>query len=142
MYPGDGTITIPPFTLHEYGRADGHKAGISCRTVDLKIREWTSPPDRAKEIFFRNMLGLIMDQPKEAGLQDNIKTLLALFVVMKEHDNYPLIWKGPSLLGESIQASVQRNTTYLIQGAIAWFGSLCGFRGTYEEYTPQVLLNS
>lgn len=107
--PNDGVITVPRFTLHEFGRADRVAEGAESCEVDLRIMEWTEPSDGAKEVFFRNMLGVIID--RETGLLGNIKLLLSLFVVMQGHDNYPVFIKGPALFGRTVQSSIRRTTT-------------------------------
>jgi hypothetical protein len=136
--PEDGVITVPPGTLHEFGRADDHPVGASSKVIDLRIKEWTEPADSQKELFFRNIMGVVMDrQPTFLG---SVKTVLSLAMVMKEHDNYPVIWAGPRILGETVQAGIRRWTTYLLRGAVAGIGRLYGLQGTYEEYTPDELL--
>ncbi|CAG9949861.1 unnamed protein product [Clonostachys rosea f. rosea IK726] len=136
--PNDGVITVPRFTLHEFGRADRVAEGAESCEVDLRIMEWTEPSDGAKEVFFRNMLGVIID--RETGLLGNIKLLLSLFVVMQGHDNYPVFIKGPALFGRTVQSSIRRTTTYVVRGGIALAGRLFGLKATYHEYTPTSLL--
>ncbi|CAH0050756.1 unnamed protein product [Clonostachys solani] len=136
--PDDGVITVPRFTLHEFGRADRVMEGADSREVDLRIMEWTEPSDGAKETFFRNMLGVIID--REAGILGNIKLLLSLFVVMQRYDNYPVFIKGPTLFGKTVQSSIRRTTTYVVRGGIALVGRLFGLKATYPEYTPASLL--
>lgn len=138
--PDDGVITIPPYTLHEMGRADKHPAAASYKDVDLKIKEWTSPPDRAKELFFRNLIGMAGD--RQAGLVGNVKLGLNVAVFMSENDNYPVIWKGPGFLGERVQTSARRWTTYLLGGIVVGLGRLCGFKAMYKEYTPDDLIKN
>lgn len=136
--PEDGIITVPPNTLHEFGRADDHPAGASSKVIDLRIKEWTEPADRQKELFFRNIMGVVMDrQPTFLG---NVETVLSLALVMKEHDNYPVIWAGPRILSKAVQTEIRKWTTYLLRGAVAGIGRVCGLKGTYEEYTPDDLL--
>lgn len=138
--PEDGTITIPRYTLHEFGRADKHPDCVS-KDVDLRIREWTSPPDGQKEAFFRNIIGVLNDRDPSAGIIGNIKLLFSMFVVMEEHDTYPVFIKGPAILGSRAQSAIRRGATYTIRGGLSLVGRLCGFKGTYEEYTPKTLLS-
>jgi hypothetical protein len=120
--PDDGIITIPRFVIHEYGRAD--KGSISSSDPDLRVKEWVDPPDGSKEIFFRNIMGVIND--RQGGVFGSIKMLLAVFTVMKEHDNYPVFVNGPGWL--------RRNATYAVLNAVSFFGRCCGFKGTNERY--------
>jgi hypothetical protein len=124
---------VPPFTLHQFSRADDRPEGAPSTSIDLLVKEWTSPPDFAKEMFFRNLLGVVMD--RQPGFLGNIQTLLAIFVVMNEHDNYPVFVKGPSFLGSGAESLVRRAFTYSILGTVAFLGRLCGFKSTYPEYT-------
>jgi hypothetical protein len=136
--PDDGVITIPPYTLHEMGRADKHPAAASFIDTDLKLKEWTSPPDRAKELFFRNLIGMALD--RQPGLVGNVKLGLNVAVFMAGNDNYPVIWKGPRFLGEPVQTIIRRWTTYLLGGIVVGLGHLCGFKTAYKEYTPDDLI--
>jgi hypothetical protein len=133
--PEDGVLTIPRYTLHEFGRADDAVEGAPSRDVDLRIREWTRPADGDKEVFFRNILGVLID--REAGLLGNVKLLLALFVVMDAHDNYPVVVRGPGFLGERARSLVRRGVTYSVLGGLGVLGRLLGFEGSYAEYTPE-----
>ena len=139
--PEDGTITIPRYTLHEFSRADNHPDGAASKNVDLRIKEWTSPPDGQKEAFFRNIVGVMNDMGPPEGIVNGVKTLLSLFVVLQEHDSYPVFIRGPAILGARTQSFIRRHTTYFIRGGISALGRLCGFKGTYKEYTPASLLN-
>ncbi len=61
--PEDGVVAIPRFTIHQYGRADDTSKGAASRAIDLIVKEWTDPADGEKEVFFRNVLGLLVDRP-------------------------------------------------------------------------------
>ena len=118
----DGTITIPRFVLHEYGRADG--GDLTSTDEDLRVREWVDPPDGSKEIFFRNVMGVIND--RQAGLVGNLKLLLSIFTIMKEHDNYPVFIESPVWL--------RKRVTYTVLAGLSFTGRCCGFKATNERY--------
>lgn len=118
----NGTITIPRFVIHEYGRAD--LGAITSNDPDLRIREWVEPADGSKEVFFRNIMGVIND--REGGVLGKVKMLVAVFTVMWDHDNYIVVVEGPSWL--------RRGVTYAVLGAVSFLGRCCGFKGSDEKY--------
>ncbi|PMD60695.1 uncharacterized protein K444DRAFT_588701 [Hyaloscypha bicolor E] len=115
-----GVITIPRYTVHE------------SRHVDLIVKEWTDPADGEKAIFFRNVVGLILDRDPAARTLQNLRTAWNLFVVFWEWDNFPRFVKMPRLWG--LGNSVERGVTWAILGSAALIGRWVGVRGTYEEY--------
>jgi quercetin dioxygenase-like cupin family protein len=77
-----GVITIPRFTVHEYQRADSiaskakgeirEEDDDDGRDVDLIVKEWTDSADGEKAIFFRNVVGLILDRDPAGGILGNL----------------------------------------------------------------------
>ena len=100
--------------------------------VDLIIKEWTDHADGEKAIFFRNVVGLILDRDPAAGTLQNLRTVWNLFVVFWEWDNFPRFVKMPRLWG--LGNSVERRVTWAILGMAALIGRWVGVRGAYEEY--------
>jgi mannose-6-phosphate isomerase-like protein (cupin superfamily) len=121
----DGPITVPRFLIHEYGRADG--GAIESTDPDLRVKEWVSPPDGTKEIFFRNIIGTLNDRQETSW--GNVKTLLAIFTLMNEHDNYPVFVSGPVWL--------RKRVTYAVLTSVAFIGRLCGFKAVNEKYAAR-----
>ncbi|TKA68012.1 hypothetical protein B0A49_04483 [Cryomyces minteri] len=132
--PTDGTITIPRFTHHEYRRADSAEAGTDGRDVNLTVKEWTEPADGQKQVFFRNVLGIIEDRAGETLLW-NLWTLWQLFVVFAGNDNYPLVLPAPATLGP-LKPAVERYFTYVVLQISLVLGGFVGLRSRYPEYTP------
>ena len=137
--PEDGVITIPIFTLHQYGRADDDPKGSVSRDKVLIVKEWTNPADGEKELFFRNVIGSVMD--RQPGPVGNISLLMSLFTIFWYHDNYPVVWKGPRFLGKGFQAAVMRFITYTSLVVVGSLGRLLGYRNHYDEYSPAHLLS-
>lgn len=131
-----GVVAIPPFTVHEYGRADDTEEGKSSRDVMLRIREWTDPGDGAKEVFFRNITSCLKD--KQEGTRGTISLLLSIFCILRAHDTYPVVVSGPAWLGGKMQKRIRELASYTVLGVVGSLGKLAGFKGTYEEYTPNV----
>lgn len=129
----DGVITIPRYTIHQYMRADKTKEGEAGKDMDLVVREWTEPADGDKEVFFRNILSLLMD--RKDTLRGNLSMFLSIMVVAWAHDNYPVFWKGPGILGGTRQARVMRIATYSLMGSLAFLGRIFGYKTDYPEYT-------
>lgn len=102
-------ITIPRFIVHEYQCADSvpstshgeakadDEEGEGGKDVDLIVKEWTSPGDGEKPLFFRNVVGIILDRDPNAGLLANLWTAWGLMVVFWEWDNFPRFVKMPKL---------------------------------------------
>ncbi|KAF5968443.1 Dolichyl-phosphate-mannose mannosyltransferase 2 [Fusarium coicis] len=88
----DRIITIPRYTIHQYMRADKTDEGKAGKDVDLIVREWTEPGDGDKEVFFRNMISLIID--KKDGALGTMGMLLSVITVCWSHDNYPVFLEG------------------------------------------------
>ncbi|KAK3064985.1 hypothetical protein LTS18_014871 [Coniosporium uncinatum] len=122
----DGIIVIPRFTHHEYRRADTVEAGRDGKDVGLLVREWTDPADGQKQLYFRNVMGLIEDRAGET-LLSNVWTLWQLFVVFSGNDNFPLLLPVPAILGP-LKPIVERNFTYTLLRILALLGSLVGLR--------------
>lgn len=131
----DGIITIPRYAVHQYMRADSSERGRKGRDVDLIVREWTEPADGDKEVFFRNILSLLMD--RKDTVAGNSSMFLSIVVVAWAHDNYPVFWKGPSMLGRRVQDGVRRGLTYVVMGSLAMIGRFIGYKPDYPEYTPR-----
>ncbi|KAE9382149.1 hypothetical protein N431DRAFT_393963 [Stipitochalara longipes BDJ] len=138
-----GVVTIPRFVVHEYRRADsipstlnpkieeGDEGGDG-RDVDLIVKEWTDPADGEKAIFFRNVVGLILDRDPYVGILGNLWMAWNLFVVFWEWDNFPRFVKMPKLWG--VGKVLERCVTWGILGLAAGVGRWLGVRGAYEEY--------
>ncbi|KAH7261736.1 hypothetical protein BKA59DRAFT_461727 [Fusarium tricinctum] len=130
----DGIVTIPRYAIHQYMRADKTEQGKAGKDVDLIVREWTEPGDGDKEIFFRNIISLMMDK-KDTTL-GTVDMLLSVMVICWHHDNYPVFWKGPELLGTGVQEKVRRVVTYSLMGCLVLIGRIIGCKPQYPEYTP------
>ncbi|KAK9782605.1 putative Cupin type-2 domain-containing protein [Seiridium cardinale] len=63
----DGIVTVPRGAVHEWRRSRAANGG-----EDLVVREWTHPGDGAKEVFFRNLNGMVLDfvKQQEAASKD------------------------------------------------------------------------
>jgi hypothetical protein len=104
-----GVITIPRFMVREYRRADSvpstsrgkakadDEEGEDEKDVDLIVKEWTSPGDGEKPLFFRNVVGIILDRDPNAGLLAKLWMAWGLMVVFWEWDNFPRFVKMPKL---------------------------------------------
>ena len=136
--PDDGAITVPRHTTHGFGRADADPHGQDTRDVELRIQEWTAPPDGFKEAFFRNVIGVIND--KQGGILGGIQFGLDLFGVLWKYDTYPVLWRGPEVFGERAQLAARRWVTRSIMGLMVVVGKLWGVQSSHEEYMPDELM--
>ena len=152
MDKSSGVVTITPFRRHSLGRGDEGSSvlrnskvlELSARETttleefewekDLLVREWTSPRDGQKEIFFRNLAGVIHDSAKWpfGEWSKGWWIELQLWVIFGAQDNYPAIFRGKWKVFE-----------WSVVHALCWItaalGKVVGLRGSYEEYTPAQL---
>ncbi|EWY90052.1 hypothetical protein FOYG_07678 [Fusarium oxysporum NRRL 32931] len=110
----DGIITIPRYTIHQYMRADKTDEGKAGKDVDLIVREWTEPGDGDKEVFFRNMISLIMD--KKDGALGTVGMLLSVMTVCWSHDNYPVFLERTRGLWGGCATKSERSRDILFDG--------------------------
>ncbi|KAI2617603.1 hypothetical protein GGS26DRAFT_401145 [Hypomontagnella submonticulosa] len=138
---GDGVVTVPRGVVHEWRRADVNAgrlrergAGKGVEMEELVVREWTEPKDGAKEVFFRNLNGLILDaaagerrgkEGKGVSAWGEAILTLELWNLFWRADNYP-VTLGPGWVG--------RVATRVMMGAAVALGWVVGCCGVYEEY--------
>ncbi|KAI8963292.1 hypothetical protein F5Y11DRAFT_365296 [Daldinia sp. FL1419] len=128
--PADGVITVPRSAIHEWRRADreGQREGEG-EGGDLVVKEWTAPKDGAKEVFFRNLNGIILDAPKNGnGAWNDVLLSLELWNLFWRADNYP-VTAGTGWVGGIV--------TKALMGAAVVLGWVLGRPGVYEEYSSK-----
>ena len=164
----DGIVIVPRYARHEWQRASrAGELGLDCGLSpgaasasdtqaqspqtealveqDLIVREWTSPTDGQKEIFFRNLSGIIA-YVIEHKHPDWYLTL-QLWTLFVKLDNWPVFFRaeqvpvfGAFLVRLSLGRAMEWVVCHaLLMGAVV-VGRLFGIRGTLQEYTP-VLAN-
>ncbi|KAI0882838.1 uncharacterized protein GGS22DRAFT_41611 [Annulohypoxylon maeteangense] len=131
---GEGVVVIPRGVVHEWLRDDvvGEHEGEDIgeggeEDGDLIVREWTEPKDGMKEVFFRNLNGLILDAAgdKSGGWRSGVVLEVELWNLFWRADNYPVIWNG---------GWVGRVATKVVMGVAVALGWVFGWKGVYEEY--------
>jgi hypothetical protein len=123
--PADGVVTVPRGTIHEWRRSQ--TAGFD---EELIVKEWTDPKDGQKEVFFRNLNGLIFDAIRYGEGSWRMRTLdLELLNLFWRQDNWPLMLQ-PSWPGW-IQGAATRA---VLTGAVV-LGKVLGCKGVYAQYT-------
>ncbi|KAL7628022.1 hypothetical protein AAE478_002218 [Parahypoxylon ruwenzoriense] len=148
--PLDGVVTVPRGVVHEWRRAavggrkrGGGEAGQGKKIGDgddddegseeegeLVVREWTEPRDGAKEVFFRNLNGLVLDAAGNNG--GSWLLTLELWNLFSRADNYPVVLESPPW-----RACVGVVATKALMCAAVVAGWVFGCRGVYEEYSPR-----
>ncbi|KAB8205514.1 hypothetical protein BDV34DRAFT_100097 [Aspergillus parasiticus] len=129
--PSDGVITIPKFAVHEWGRVlDLEDSDVN--DEDLIVQEWTDPADGLKEVFFRNLNSVILERSGK-GWFGSVVLMLQLWTIFHKLDNWPVILDGPFY--------VRWLLTHVVVGFGVRFGTLCGLRAVYDEYTPSELID-
>ncbi|KAL2072702.1 hypothetical protein VTL71DRAFT_12045 [Oculimacula yallundae] len=150
-----GTITVPRYAKHEWQRASRALAlgydftplssSLTQSLLDdeeLIVREWTDPNDGQKEVFFRNLSGIIADDV-ERGEGEWVLTP-KLWKLFREVDNWPVffeMWRVP-VLGKvlermSLGRVVEWGVTHGVLGLVCLGGWVLGMKGVREEYTPK-----
>ena len=162
--PQNGEVTVPRYARHEWQRASqakdlGLDFGLSSGAAtgsetqaqspqlealveqDLIVREWTSPTDGQKEIFFRNLSGIIAHAIEQNHA--NWYLALQLWVLFARLDNRPVFFRAehvPVVGVFLMRLSLGRAIEWVVCHALLWgavvIGRLFGVRGTLKEYTP------
>ncbi|KAI0893795.1 hypothetical protein F4806DRAFT_136200 [Annulohypoxylon nitens] len=134
---GDGVVTVPRGVVHEWRRADREgecrgENGDGVRGEDeegeeLVVREWTEPKDGAKEVFFRNLNGLVLDAATSGreGSWTNTFLEIELWNLFWRADNYPVVLSTGWIGGVA---------TKVVMGLAVTLGWAFGCRGVYDEY--------
>lgn len=142
---GAGVVAVPRGVVHEWRRADcddgegngnakgeGREEDGEDGEEELVVREWTEPKDGAKEVFFRNLNGLILDEAERARSSSSSWSgavlELELWNLFWRADNYPVVLGGGWLGGAA---------TRVLMGAAVALGWVMGCPGVYEEYSAR-----
>ncbi|KAH7417440.1 hypothetical protein BKA64DRAFT_657960 [Cadophora sp. MPI-SDFR-AT-0126] len=161
---GDGVVTVPRYAKHEWQRASragelGLDFGLSSSAAsgcdiqtqnsqlelllkqDLTVREWTFPTDGQKEIFFRNLSGIIAHAIEHKHA--NWYLTLQLWVLFAKLDNWPVLFQASNVpvVGWCLERlSLGRMLEWVFCHVVLWgpviIGALFGIKGTWMEYTP------
>ncbi|KAI9850771.1 MAG: hypothetical protein M1838_005104 [Thelocarpon superellum] len=127
---GSPPVRIEPYEQHEWWKATdvelvGGRQGLD---EDLVVKEWTTPMDGQKEVFFRNLASVLLE-PNLDGTFGKPWLMLQLLVIFHGHDNYPVFVDGFAAYW----------ITHVVLALAALLGLLLGFKPIYEEYTPKPL---
>lgn len=121
--PDDGPQVVDKFVVHEFMRADVEQEEKD--SGEVVVEEWTDPADGMKQVFFRNLIGVIQDAD---SYWKGWVPLQAIFM-MSRYDNFNVILPG----------RLSYLTTHTIFGVSALVARLAGLKWWYEEYTPAPL---
>jgi len=102
--------------------------------AEVKAEEWTSPGDGQKEMFFRNLAGVVAEKRSGGTLEDTLLTI-NVFMILREYDNWPAFLGGRLRRLEWI-------ASHVVLWAVSFLGVLLGMKGTYDEYSPSELRGS
>ncbi|KAI1480180.1 hypothetical protein F4774DRAFT_425276 [Daldinia eschscholtzii] len=131
--PDDGVVTVPRGAVHEWRRDEEEGEGEGSGQAgpeDLVVREWTEPKDGAKEMFFRNLNGIILDTSMRRGGRFGGEALLTLELwnLFWRADNYPVTLGTGRVGGVATRAAM---------GVAVVLGWVLGRTGVYEEYSSK-----
>lgn len=116
--PATGEVEIAPWTPHRWEVLGGEETTVLERTI---------PRDGCKEGFLRNFVCLVNDY---GGIPR--VPILQAFRVFSEWDNYP----APEAEWAREHA---RGAVVAITNVMGRLAGLFGYKGMYEEYTPDEL---
>lgn len=132
---GRGDEGLPSLSESRKGKVDflgkGGDVGDEGWNQDLLVREWTDPQDGQKEVFFRNLAGVV-SEPKPTwvwGWLWGWWIELQVWIVGGELDNYSAIIGGRWRWVEWV-------VVHAVCVAARVLGGVLGLRGVYGEYTP------
>lgn len=106
---------------------------------DLLVQEWTEPRDDEKEIFFRNLAGVVNEPVPQrlktwageviAGWIWGFWVMVQVFLIFGVWDNYPAIFGGK-------WGGVERKAVRGLCWGAGLLGGLVGYKGVSKEYMP------
>ncbi|CZT08615.1 hypothetical protein WAI453_007137 [Rhynchosporium graminicola] len=151
----DGIVAVPRFSKHEWRRASlapslGYdfsplSASLTQGQIDdeeLVVHEWTDPNDGQKEVFFRNLSGIIADGVESKTGEWVME--LRLWALFREVDNWPVVLEtcrlpilGPVLEKISLGRISEWVVTHAVFGILGCLGWVVATKGVREEYTPK-----
>ncbi|KAL5321073.1 hypothetical protein ACEPPN_011883 [Leptodophora sp. 'Broadleaf-Isolate-01'] len=155
----DGIITIPRYAKHEWQRASrapdlgfdffddsSPENNHTYQEMDdeLIVREWTQPSDGKKEIFFRNLSGIISHSTQN-GHPDWYVTL-QLWILFATMDNWPVFFRAgnvPVFGGWIERLGIARilewGVTHVLLGVAGLVGRVSGVKGVWGAFTPEMV---
>lgn len=150
--PDDGVVVVEKRMRHCWGRADSITKFAANRKAErskneaVVVLESTDPADGQKEIFFRNLNSVILEQrsPSIPMFLHNFWTEYQLWLIFAALDNYPVVVnlrrsKHSTWLQQTEQ-EIERLVTYTLFAIVALIGKLFRILAAKREYTPEPLL--
>ena len=121
----DQVIRVEQFQIHEWKRANDD--GNEHEAEDLVVEEWTEPADGQKEVFFRNLNSVIVDQETEKpwGLPVDWWVEWQILAIGSGADNYPAFGG---------RGATTRLLSHVVLFLATTIGALFGVRVSYPEY--------
>ncbi|KAL9051756.1 MAG: hypothetical protein Q9162_005808 [Coniocarpon cinnabarinum] len=113
--PEDDVQIVPKFAIHELFRAEVGTGD------DVIVEEWTDPADGFKEVFFRNLCGVVQDAPRFG-----VYTPVQVFTTLRYCDNYVVLFGG----------WFGRSATYFVSSLASKIAKWLRMQPVYPEYTP------
>lgn len=123
--PDSGVQIVDKYVVHEFFRADRDTGERD--ECDAVVEEWTDPSDGVKQVFFRNLCGVLLDGAPVYGSKIGWQVL----EMGRRWDNWDVMY-GVSGRG----AWLVTHAAYALVGVVSW---MYGLRAWYEEYTPEDL---
>lgn len=119
--PADGPQTIEKFVVHEFMRADAYGYAGEGEEEDVVVEEWTEPGDGVKQVFFRNLLGVLEDREYWGRW-----FMVQLLLTCSRYDNYNVMVGGWGKWA----------ATHCFYAVVEGVARVAGLKAWYEEYTP------
>ena len=102
---------------------------------DMLLEEWTSPNDRLKEVFFRQLLSAVMEPRHEFSA---LKPLHIL-TIMAGLDSRPVLLDLGSEGSNGWRGQVEELISWVILVTARLLGTVVGLQPVTQEYTPKRL---
>ncbi|KAI9709394.1 MAG: hypothetical protein M1828_002515 [Chrysothrix sp. TS-e1954] len=119
----DGEQQIDKYVVHEFMRADVDAESGEGDDADVVVEERVEPADGTKEVFFRNVFGVLQDSDRAFGRW----TALQITLTCAHLDNFDVYLAGP----------LQYYATHVIHAIAKVCGPMAGFQPWYNNYTPE-----
>ena len=106
---------------------------------EAEIEEWTTPADREKEVFFRNLLSAV-SEPRN-GVLGEILRFFHVVIIYQGLDSSMVVLDMGSEGGKGWRGMVEEMVWWVVLGLAVLIGTVFGLKPVSEAYTPGDLMS-
>lgn len=107
---------------------------------EVEVREWTTPVDGEKEVFFRNFLSAV-SEPR-TGVFGQILKFVHVVIIFQGLDTSMVLLDMGSDSGQGWRGMVEKMIWWIFVGVAVMIGGIFGLNPVSEAYTPGDLMSN